>query len=390
MGVTSLIFSAFSTLCSTSFDIGSDLVNSLDFLGYCVSDTIAGAVSGSLSASMECENSSSLQEGSYLNSTETSEKCEEHKIWGTLGILLIFLPGIIAPIPFIVVVIFKRGYLTALKFFVGGLFYPITLILFAFTSVFQAFKDEDDAYKWTVQMVGAEAFFESFPQMILQGYTILYGHDVTNVQKVTIVASFVLLARTSIVFGLAIESSIIDEKLSLKDSMIYTMKVLPTHVTTISFRVLSFSLTIAFLRGWSCIPIFVLYMELMLLTYYRCRDEEKRQMLWPLWEVPFSNLSVINAHNLASTRTKKDIENAVKFVDFSSILTFIHHSLVLTSIMALTYLKPDYLEKDHFNHLILKPEVSYFYMTFGITIGLGFVSMILSLLTARRVVTVDD
>ena len=75
-------------------------------------------------------------------------------------------------------------------------------------------------------------------------------------------ASFVLLARTAIVFDLLMA----EEELSFKDSMIYTMKVLPTHVTTISFRALSFGLTIVFLRGWSCIPIFVLYLELMLIT----------------------------------------------------------------------------------------------------------------------------
>ena len=48
--------------------------------------------------------------------------------------------------------------------------------------------------------MGSEAFYESFSQMILQGHTILNGYDITKIQIVAFVASFVMLAKTSISF----------------------------------------------------------------------------------------------------------------------------------------------------------------------------------------------
>ena len=103
MGSWGQIFTAFSTLASSSFDIGSDLINSLDFLGYNISDTITDTVFGS-------------------NTTEIIDKSEEHKTWGILGIFLIFLPGIIAPFPFVVGGVAEGEWKMALMFFVGDCF----------------------------------------------------------------------------------------------------------------------------------------------------------------------------------------------------------------------------------------------------------------------------
>ena len=366
MGGCGQLFTAFSTLVSSSFDIGSDLINSLDFLGYNVSDSITDTVFG-------------------LNTTANIDKYEEHKIWGTLGICLIFLPGIIIPLPFVMEYIAAGESIKAMLFFVGGLFYPITLLLSAFASIFTTCHRNELILPYTLAMVGAEAFFESFPQILLQGYTILYGYEVTTIQKVTIVASFVLLARTAIVYDLVVAEA--DEELSFKDSMIYTLKVLPTHVTTISFRALSFGLTIAFLRGWSCIPIFVLHLELLLITYNRYKTQDKDYILMCLWIMPFSNLPVLNAH---AVDDRSDTTEVVTFIRLTSVATFTHHTIVLTSILILTHLKPDYLDQDHFNHLILKPDTPSFYLSFGVTMALGVFGLILSLLSAKRVASVED
>ena len=45
---------------------------------------------------------------------------------------------------------------------------------------------------------GAEAYFESFCQLVLQAYTILNRSKMTNIQLVTILFSAVQVARTSI------------------------------------------------------------------------------------------------------------------------------------------------------------------------------------------------
>ena len=170
----------------------------------------------------------------------------------------------------------------------------------AFASIFFGWKHifggNDELTKWTMKLVAAEAFFESFPQMILQGYTILYGYEVTTAQIISICASFLLLARTCI----WIDLFMLDEELTFRETIIHTIKVLPTHVSTIIFRVSSFSLTIAFLRGWSVIPIVVLYFGLLIITYKRYRHvDDKWDFRAAMWWGPLSNLSALNVYNVA-------------------------------------------------------------------------------------------
>ena len=74
-------------------------------------------------------------------------------------------------------------------------------------------------------MIGNEAFSESFPQILLQCFAIANGYDVTTVQKVTIFASFLLLARVAIVYDLLGAQ----KELSFKDTMIHTAKFLPAR-----------------------------------------------------------------------------------------------------------------------------------------------------------------
>ena len=263
MGIAGQLFSALSTLFSSSFDIGSDMVNSLDFLGYNASTNLAQTVSDTLSTIIEQGNSSIFDAAGADNTTDTSQKYEEHRIWGIVGISVIFLPGIIAVQPLFWVQINIKSYKMALLLFLAGLVYPLTLVFMAFTSILCTFKKEKFFLEMTIMLVGVEAFFESFPQMVLQGFTIIYGYEVTTVQLIAISGSFVLLARTCIVFDL----QMLDKDLSFKQSMIHTIRILPTHVVTITFRVISFSLTLAFLREWSAIPILVLYIELVIITH---------------------------------------------------------------------------------------------------------------------------
>ena len=109
------MFSAFCSFCSTSFDIGSDLINSLDFLGYNISNRISGEVFGSFGFWINCSSSEAD------NHVDTTEGDGVHNTWGALSIFLMFLPGIITSIPFQVGMIYERGYWHALIFFVGGL-----------------------------------------------------------------------------------------------------------------------------------------------------------------------------------------------------------------------------------------------------------------------------
>ena len=74
MGCVGDVFNVLWTLCSSIFDVGSDFINSLDFLGYKVSTTIASSIVG------------------YSNDTEAFAV---HQIWGYVGLGIIWLPGFI-------------------------------------------------------------------------------------------------------------------------------------------------------------------------------------------------------------------------------------------------------------------------------------------------------
>ena len=114
-----------------------------------------------------------------------------------------------------------------------------------------------------------------------------------------------------------------------------------------------------------------------------------------MWLTPFSNLSVLNVYNIADLDDEDEegapSEKSVRtFIRASAIISFVHHSLVLISIIVLTNFYPEYLNQPQFKDVIIKPQGIYFYLVFGVTILAGAISMVLGLITARKLTTVDD
>ena len=391
MGFFAKLFSATSTLGASSFDIGSDLINSLDFLGYNISRTISDTLSSSFHTLEEDRNLTFLDIINGTSTIRSLENYEKHAIWGFLGISIIFLPGIIAIPPIMYYAMNNQKHHSVIYFF-GLLFYPITLILISFGSVCRSFGGRGTLLiETSMMMVGNEAFFESFPQILLQCFTICYGYEVTTVQKVAIFASFVMLARIAIVYDLLMQQ----KELSFKGTMIHTIKILPAHVTTIIFRVFAFTLEMVFLRGWATIPIFVLYLEMLVITYVRYKNvKDPGNRFMSFWLVPISNLAVLSVYNIGDmTMDKKDEpskESSRRFIRLSSIITFVHHSMVLVSIILLSLHHPDYLQQAQFERLILKPGGCHFFYAFGVTLSLGFYSLVLCLYLSKKVLVVKD
>ena len=390
------LYTAFSILLPSGFDTGSDLINSLDFLGYNASKEVGEAGCAVLNQSFR------IQWGCDAMDNASSK---EHTLWGIVGISLMVLPGIIGVQIKIWPYISEGKYRKALLLSLVALAYPVILILMAFASIFiggiRVFGGNDELMKWTIRLVAAEAFFESFPQMILQGYTILYGYEVTTVQIFSICASFGLLAKTCIeidLFMLDTENPMMNDPFK---SMIHTIKSLPTHGVTIIFRVLSFSLTIAFLRVWSVIPIAVLYFGLVIITYKRYRHvDDKWNFLAAMWCVPLSNLSALNVYNIADQRIfiadRPSRDRIFSFIRASSIWSFVLHAIVLIFIMVLANFSPEYLNQRRVNgrwslqDLLLKHYDVYFYVIFVGTIALGLVSVILVLRKIKRLAIDTD
>ena len=410
MGYASNLFTASTTFGASTFDIGSDLINSLDFFGHDVSTTVSD---GLLDIFLSKHNVTTDDIFNVTSTDESKATHETHAKWGMLGIFIMFLPGIITIPPFILSLIRERnisgtivdlstkeaadvfqktdskqnGLLGAIFVFCVMLFYPIAMLLVSFVSLCRAVGGKAELMKMSTLMVGNEAFTECFPQILLQCFAIAYGYEATTVQKITIFASFLLLARVAIVYDLLGEK----KELSFKETMIHTAKLLPVHVTTIMFRVSAFTLTLIFLREWAAIPICVLYFELLVITHMRYHNVKDNVICFrAIWYRSISNLAVLNLNTLVDTKMdekdKPSDESCRNFILRSTLATFVHHVLVMTSIILLSFYYPEYFQREGFERLkvSLKPGGAYFNYGFSITYSLGLLSLLLCLRLSKK------
>ena len=410
MGYGANLFSASTTFSASTFDIGSDLINALDFLGHNVSSTVSDGLRN-VFTSRHNFNTKDIFNGTIT--AEFKPTHEAHAIWGMLGIAIMFFPGFITIPPYMLGILRERNILWKidlsqkdLRSFrptdskldgIAGfifvlcvmLFYPIAMILVAFVSLINAFGGKvSQLNTMSTMMIGNEASSESFPQILLQCFAIANGYDVTTVQKITIFASFLLLARVAIVHDLMGEN----KALSFKQTMMHTVKRLPAHVATIMFRVSAFTLTLVFLREWAAIPICALYLELLTITYMRYQNVKDPVICFrAIWYKSISNLAVLNVYTLVDTEMdegdKPSEESCRNFIILSSFTTFVHHVMVMTSIILLALYYPEYFQQEGFSRLIveLKPGEAYFFYAFGITYFLGIFSLFLCLHLSKNV-----
>ena len=371
-------FNNMVTFLGSIIDVVSDVINSLDLLGL-------NATKWMLASTNICP---SLRANFKSKCNQTIEK---HDSWGYAGLGIIFLPGIVL-LPYFLLGAIRNKYWKFLVVMIVLLpFYPILLILTQLLSLLSFCNVTDQsARKIGLMAFGMEAFFESFCQLVLQGYTILYGYEVTITQVVSISFSFLTLARTSIIFDITMKK--VD--FGFVESLKHTASILPCYASAIVFRVMSFSLTIAYFRYWSILPISLLFVELAVVSYLRYRNvEEKSRLFVFVYLTCLSNAGVLNANNVgelnSDMRDRKDDADGKRFIRCSSVITFIHHGLVLCTIMVLTKWHPNYFKEGRVKDIKLRPESPHFFWWFGVTLLVGFMSMMLALSNARKVSEVD-
>ena len=429
----------FTSLMST-FDITSDLVNSLDFLGHNASVKIVGATFGTSGASTnntgttnshphnttvtyspKCkffnnsitnfsENNKTAfhnQIEKYLNTNFvcSSEGIDVHVVWGALGISIMFIPGLVSMIMYIFNEPrsgneFRKDYIFTRtdeetrndnKFRTGNYphdlivmllmaMFPVTVIIFQFYSTFTC---QGEVYQGYMAIgVALEAFLESFLQLTLQTYTIFYGYQITNTQIATICASFFILSKASIDF----ELEMYERELSICGTVKHFAFMLPGYAATIAFRVLAFSITMAFLRMWSILPMSLLFLELSV-AYYISLEETPWEHLEKSIPIIITNLGVTNlgmvgANHLISVEQKQNQEDVYsfyvqhdRFMKLSSTLSFIHHFIVVATILGLVANNPCYLDHWTCPKFILNNYGGFFhdymYSLTGGVIGLG-------------------
>ena len=116
---------------STSFDIISDIINSLTFLGYYNSPDINDELIP-LNLSVNHGNLSQWTNSSEAatNLTPTEERVD--MIWGILSLIIIFLPGIIGFIPATIMAIHQKEWVAAIGTFILSFTFPAFLLIFQF------------------------------------------------------------------------------------------------------------------------------------------------------------------------------------------------------------------------------------------------------------------
>lgn len=344
-------------------DILSDLLNSREMLGglNVISTTIHNVfytvteVSGN--------DTSERNSTSDRNSTSTYHE-DQDVIWGCIGFFLIFAPGLPMAIACVNYFICQGGFYpfrrcVAILCFIC---YPFAILITQIGGLCGSVVSDNIL----VAFVGGEAFFQSSPQMVLQLFTIQYGYQTGPLQIITICLSFFLLAKTAIMFDLLYLESV-DTKLdNWKMKVKYVIKVIPVYTTGIVFRIGGLSITIAYLRYWSLILIAILIYQYAVTAYqlgYNGRD---------IFIAIISNLGSMT-RGVMDSGTKAQASFA--FLTISSILTFIHQSTCLVSILVMTNLSPSY-----FSHWSPKTKLKYFpytnYIISGV-IAVGILNLIL-------------
>ena len=169
-------------LGSSSFDMGSDLVNGLTFLEYFVP---TNENSSSFNSSFSIENNINK---TVVISEVPSEYNEDrvHQIWGILSVLLIFVPGIVYGFPEMISDICKRKWYNAFSVLFFCIFFPVVFIfiqLYAIIKICRKKEVSQVIQTSITSMTAAEAGLESTGQLMLQIFTILNGFPSNWIQK---------------------------------------------------------------------------------------------------------------------------------------------------------------------------------------------------------------
>jgi len=404
------------TLCTSSFDVGSDITNALMFMGYF--NTSNNHVTPNESNSSFHFNNESLWEKTTDDEPNvTAVRDRVHQIWGTIGLVLVFVPGLITILPSSIGAIYEKKWFDGCKFLIRSLVFPFTFIVFQLVAVimtcFKAKVSEYHQMKIT-RYTGIEASVESCGQLLLQIFSILYGYETTTIQKITIMTSFIQLTKCSIMMD--VETNLLGsakkhtltqmfvasvhetrKELTFKQLLSESVKRLPCYLSSIIFRVMSLALTMAFLRIWSILPIGLLVTEISIIGWMSHKKMINRMRAFMhTINLTLGNCGVMMAYPFfldseeREEIREKDVQN---FVCCSSIATFLHHTATLSIIMVLVWYDPYYMEHWSAPYFLLNPINAIsrhdLFWAFGCTILMGCYSTTVSMYGARNITDVE-
>ena len=417
------------TFATSSVDVGSDVINSLDFLGYNISSAIFIQKFTDLVPfnKSDLRNSTDIVYPSKLTTTyridQTTTRSEpsepytadqmwgnqttannypndalnNEETWGILGIIIIFLPGLISGLPFVGMMIKKRKLGWALLWLIMSFTFPLSFLAIQLLGIFNCVPKFKSQKKYAVLrslLNGAEASIESFLQLSLQIYTILYGHGFifASFQTISMVVSFIQITIC------AIQQDMIQFKkvdLGFKELLRETATRLPCYVTTVIFRTSAFTLTVVFLRLWAIIPITVLIIQLAIIGNVRVKKrsfEDAREIAVPVYFLTISNVGVLNTYNVGSMVLKQpddDIEDVKAYVRNSNIASFATYFVTLTVVMFLAFYNPTTLSHWQEDRFLLKKGHPHFFSAFVFVFLMGCYSLTATLYRADQIANIN-
>ena len=277
------------------------------------------------------------------------------KIAGAISLSMIFWPGIVMAVKMIALQIKNKDY-KKIPHAIRYLPFPIYII---FVEARAFFHPNTRSYRQQlIQTLSMEAFYESFPQLVLQTITIIYGYPTNMIQLLSILFSFLVLTKTILLIDNQdeITKEITDGETdgdgwhgrlaSLKITVQYNFWLFPLYISSVVYKVAVFSLTFAFFRIWSLLTMALLIIQMILLAKF-IGFEDVYSWVYPV----FNNFFLINIgganmpnpsgstaedeeirpfdeHSVEGEK-EKTIERSYKFAKRSIIISFFHHTLIL-------------------------------------------------------------
>ena len=281
---------------------------------------------------------------------------------------------------------------------IGILFYPAMLLT---TQLIAIWQNDIRWFNVSMLMAGLHALFNSFPHLIFELYMLLNCGERHISQYVLICMAFIFMVSNAIRFDLIANRIRFH---SFKEKLFYGLMVLPQHTTCIIFRMMSFVLTFTFIRWFALLPTILYFLEIMILAGYTVAAE------WNIvYNVGMANISMMNIGfvKFLSDKTKfpNDLNQRMKnFVRLSSVVTFLHHSIILALLLILEYHGSESAETSGLNwkQIILwktkrnkettekDQDPLSFYLTFNNVIAVGLVNLCLSLYASKDIEVGDE
>ena len=393
------------TFGSTLFDIGSDIANSLNFLGVFNNDTYNEIVVRTLT---NLTDPTTTYSTTHLRATIELIHCEtsdqgQNFIWGVLSFGIVLLPGALAGLIATIREIHDRNWGNASSFLILGIpllsvVLPFLVLLMPLFSIIQKCKKCEVDQRYQLEMnryIAWESSIECTSQLTLQFFTLFNGYQGTPLQKVTIVASFFQIARCSMLNEIETKTYIMGGRpMKFTESIIETAQRLSLYVSTIIFRAGSLCIAMAYLRYYSLIPMAILLVVQSSISWARCKNMEDSTLgmhhtfkvmggiristtrIITAFLLVIVNLGVITGYGLATK--VGDEKDVVQFIKHSTIASFIYHSAMLIIIVITGQSFPNAMEHWHPSNpcdFPIKPDTQTFLWVFGAVLFMGFYSI---------------